>query len=59
MKLADSMQLQENINKVVSQEREKYNLLPANRMTDISVRRSDQKITGKNPRKYVNSHNQP
>ena len=45
MDLADSMQLQDNINKVVSQEREikedseGYNLLSMDRVTDISVRR--------------------
>ena len=45
MNLAESIQSQDNINKVVSQEREKkydsekYNLLPMDRMTDISIRR--------------------
>ena len=39
MNLADSMWSQDNINKVVSQEREKYNLLPVDRMIDISIRR--------------------
>ena len=39
MNLADQMWSQDNINKVVSQEREKGNLLPVVRMTDISVRR--------------------
>ena len=38
MNLADSIQSQENINKVVSQERE-YDLLPMDRVTDISARR--------------------
>ena len=38
MNLADSMRSQDNINKVVSQERE-YNLLPMDRVADISVRR--------------------
>ena len=57
MDLADSMHSQDNINKVVSQERE-YNLLPMDRIIDISVRRKDKKITGKN-RKYVSSDNQP
>ena len=38
MNIADSMQSQDNINKVVSQER-KYNSLPMNKVTDISVRR--------------------
>ena len=38
MNLANSMGLQDNINKVVSQEKE-YNLLPMGRVTDISVRR--------------------
>ena len=38
MNLVDSMQSQDNINKVVSQERE-YDLLPMDRVTDISVRR--------------------
>ena len=38
MNFADSLQLQDNINKVVSQERE-CNLLPVDRMTDVSVRR--------------------
>ena len=39
MNLADSMQSQDNINKVVSQEREKGNLLCVDRIKDISVRR--------------------
>ena len=39
MNLADSMRSQDNINKVVSQEREKGKLLPVDRMADISVRR--------------------
>ena len=42
MNLADSMQSQDNINKVVSQEREnkgEYNLWPMDRVTDITVRR--------------------
>ena len=38
LNLADSMWLQDN-NKVASQEREKCNLLPVDRMTDISVHR--------------------
>ena len=38
MNLADLTRSQDNINKVVSPERE-YNLLPMDRMTDISVRR--------------------
>ena len=33
------MSLQDNIDKVVSQEREKCNLLPMDRVTDISIRR--------------------
>ena len=37
MNLADSMQSQDNINKVVSQEREN-DLLPMDRLTDIYVR---------------------
>ena len=37
---------------------EKCNLLPVDRVTDISVRRSDQQITGKK-RKYVIYNNQP
>ena len=37
MNLADSTCSQDNIYKVVSQEREKGNLLPVDRMTDISV----------------------
>ena len=45
--LTDSMLLQDNINKVVSLEREKSNLLPVDRMTDISVHRYDQQISGK------------
>ena len=36
MNLADSVRSQDNINKVVSQERE-YNLLPKDRVTDISI----------------------
>ena len=36
MNFADSIQSQDNINKVVSQEKE-YNSLPMERMTDISV----------------------
>ena len=45
MNLADSMRSQDNINKEVSQEREKErkvarnNLLPVYRVTDISVRK--------------------
>ena len=39
MNLADSMQSQDNINTVVSQEREKCNLLPEDRVSDIYVRR--------------------
>ena len=38
MENLDSMQSQDNIKKVVSQERE-YNSLPMDRVTDISVRR--------------------
>ena len=38
MNSVDSMWSQDNINKVVSQERE-YNLLPMDKVTDISVRR--------------------
>ena len=39
MNLADSMRSQDKINKVVSQEREKCNLLSVDRMMDISIRR--------------------
>ena len=46
MNSADSMQSQDNINQMVSLERE-YNLLPIDRVTDISVHREDQQITGK------------
>ena len=48
MNLADSMQSQDNINKVVPQGREKCNSLLVDRMTGISVRKYDQQITGKN-----------
>ena len=58
MNLADSMRSQDNNNKVVSQEREKGNLLPVDRMTDISIHRLDQQINGKKNRKYVSSDNQ-
>ena len=57
MNFTDSMRLQDNMNKVVSQEREKCNLLPVDRITGISVRRYDQQITGKK-RKYVSSDSQ-
>ena len=50
MNLADPMRSQDNINKVVSQEREKGNLLPIDRVTDISVRRKYQQITRKKNR---------
>ena len=50
MNLADSMRPQDYINKVVSQERE-YDLLPMDRVTDISVRRHDQLITEKKTQK--------
>ena len=39
MNLADSIESQDNINKVVSLEREKGKLLHVDRMTDISVLR--------------------
>ena len=39
MNYADSTRSQENLNKGVSQEREKCNLLPVDRMTYISARR--------------------
>ena len=39
MNLTNSMRSQDNINKVVSHEREKCYLLPEDRMVDISVRR--------------------
>ena len=45
MNLADSMRLQDNINKVgnrkdkIKEDDEEYNSLPMDRMTDISVRR--------------------
>ena len=45
MNLVDSMLLQDNINKVgymkerIKENGEEYNLLPMNRLTDISVRR--------------------
>ena len=45
MNLADSMQPQDNINKVghrkekIKKDGEEYNLLPMGRVTDISIRR--------------------
>ena len=39
MNFADSMQSQDNINKVVSQERGQYNSLLVDRMANISVRK--------------------
>ena len=46
MNLADSMWLQADINKVVSQESKKGNLSPVDdRVTDISIHRLDQQIT--------------
>ena len=45
MNLADSMQSQDNINKVghrkakIKEDDKEYNLLPMDRVTDISVRR--------------------
>ena len=39
MNIAESMRSQDNINKVVSQEREIGNSSPVDRMIDISIRR--------------------
>ena len=53
MNLADSMLLQDNINKVgqrketIKEIREEYNFMPMDRIIDISVRRWDQQITEK------------
>ena len=64
MNLADSMQSQDNINKVghrkekIKLDGEEYNLLPMDWVTDISVPRYDQQITGKKWT-YVNFDNQP
>ena len=65
MNLADSMLLQDNINKVgqrketIKEIDEEYNFMPMDRIIDISVRRWDQQITEKKKRKYVSSDNQP
>ena len=65
MNLAHSMRSQDNINKVghrkekIKEDFEEYNLLPMDRVTDISVRRLDQQITRKKTPKYVSSDNQP
>ena len=60
MNSAGSMRSQDIIIKgeKIKEDSEKYNLLPMDRVTDISVRWEDQQITGKK-RKYVSSNNQP
>ena len=51
MNLGDSVQSLDDINKVekIKEEGKEYNLLPLDRVTDISVRRKDQQITEKKP----------
>ena len=58
MNLADSMRPPDNINKVVSQEREKYNLLPLIEWQIFPFADKINKLPKKN-RKYVSSDNQP
>ena len=49
MNLADSMRSQDNINKMekIKEDGEEYNLLPMDKMTDISVRNKINKLPEK------------